>query len=186
MPTFISNTDFLKRYDWRWVAVNVLDGSTATTSATPPTLAQLQDDTSASGSVLKTLIDDASDMVLAAALIGARYSVDDVTTYGGNLLLRIVSGLTVGLILKRRNRATPDQESLSADYAEALEYLENLRQGDRIFYAVPNVPEAGLPATASMSPVVGINPPLITTCAGRYFGSGRPTPGGGCAGGCGT
>lgn len=184
MPSFVTNSRFCSRYDWRWIAKNLLDGPTAATSDPPPTLAELQGPTGA-GAVLALLIEDASDMVMGAAAIGNRYTLADLTTYGGTLLERITSDLTMGLVMKRRARPSDDSEALAKPYAEALDYLEKLRQGERIFYAVPGVPEAGLPEVASMAPVSGVNPPLVSQCAARYFGSGRPTSSGGCGGGCG-
>lgn len=180
MAAFITNADFFVRYDWRWVAKQVLDGTSASASAAPPGLAELQATGTPAGSVVYTLIQEASDLVLAAATIGGRYSPADVTTYGGTLLQRITADLTMGLILKRRATATADLEKLFKPYAEALEYLELLRRGERIFYAVPGVtPEAGIPGTATMIPQPGINCPLITTQASRYFGNG-PVNGTGC------
>src|SRR5262245_13698077 len=146
MPSFITNSQFLVRFDYRWVAKNVLDDGTA------PSLASLQDPLTSAGSVLASFIEESSDDVMAAAAIGKRYTLDDVTTYGGALLNRLTGDPTMCKILKRRGRATEDDKSLSQPYAEALQYLELLRRGERIFYAVPNVPEAGLPGTATMCP----------------------------------
>ena len=158
MPSFITPTDFLLRYDFRWVGKNITDNGIAADQGQ-----------CAASPVIAAFIQEASDMVMAAAAIGDRYSLDDITKYGGTLLTRIVSDLTMGLILKRRARALDDEKSLSGPYEEALEYLELLRRGERIFYAVPNVPEAGLPATATMLPTPGIQPPLISENT-RIFG----------------
>lgn len=160
MPSFITAAQFLTRYDYRWVGQNITDtGTPATESGV------------LASPVLAALIADASDDVMAAAAVGDRYSVDDLATYGGNLLVRIVADLTMGLILKRRARAVKDEKDLSGPYTEAMDKLEALRRGERIFYAVPGVPEAGLPGTASMLPIPGINPPNWTQQANRYFGS---------------
>lgn len=172
MPiSFLTNEQFLVRYDWRWVAKNVLDSQYGSGDASVATRADLLDDSSDAGSVLAALIEEASEVLMAAAAVGARYSVSDLTTYGGSLLLRIVSDLTLGLILKRRARAAEDVAKMAPSYAEALEYLEQLRRGERIFFAVPEVPEAGLPDTASMNPVPGVNPPTVTQMSQRYFGA---------------
>jgi hypothetical protein len=180
MAAFVTNEEFFVAYDWRWVAKQVLDGVSASSSAAPPGLAELQSTSTPAGSVVYTLIQQASDLVLAAATIGGRYSPDDVSAYGGTLLKRITCDLTMGLVLKRRAMAMADLEKLFKPYAEALEYLELLRRGERIFYAVPGVtPEAGIPSTASMLPQPGVNCPIITTQASRYFGNG-PVNGTGC------
>lgn len=168
MTPFLSNDDMLKRYDWRWIAKNVTDGTTLTNNVAA-TLAELQGATGG-GAVLTILITEASELLMGAAAVGARYTENDLRTYGGSLLTRIVADLTMGLILKRRARALTDEDELSKPYAEALAYLEQLRRGERIFWAVPNVPEAGLPESASMEPRVGIDPPTQSMMAGRYFG----------------
>ena len=162
--SFVTNTAFLTRYDYRWIAKNITDTGVAAS------LTALQNEATGPGLTLQTLIEEASEMVMAAAAVGARYSLADLTTYGGSLLVRIVCDLTMGLVLKRRGRPTEDAESLSQPYAEALEYLELLRRGERIFYAVPDVPEAGLPGTATMEPTPGVDPPSLTQEAVRYFG----------------
>ena len=169
MPiTFITNAQFLVRYDARWVGKNMLDDGTAASAA------DLADEGSVPGARLEQLIQEASELVMAAGAVGARYSVSDLVTYGGQLLVRIVSDLTVGLILKRRARALTDENQLSGPYAEAMGYLEQLRRGERIFWAVPDVPEAGLPGTGTMLPTPGFQPPLWTQYATRVFGNTQP------------
>jgi hypothetical protein len=179
MPSFMTNAQFLVRYDWRWVAKNLLDGPSAASSSTPPTLGALES-SSGAGAVLAVLIEEASELVMAAAAVGNRYTAADLTAYGGQLLLRVVADLTMGLVLKRRARATTDLEQQFQPYSEALDYLEQLRRGERIFYAVPDVPQAGVPSTATMVPTPGVNCPLITTQANRYFGFGPGANPGGC------
>lgn len=169
MPiTFITNAQFLVRYDRRWVGKNMLDDGTSATEA------DLLDTGTVAGGRLEQLIQEASELVMAAAAVGARYSVNDLVTYGGQLLVRIVSDLTVGLILKRRARALTDENELSGPYAEAMGYLEQLRRGERIFFAVPDVPEAGLPGEATMLPTPGFQPPMWTQYASRLFGNTQP------------
>lgn len=177
MTPFLTNTQFLDRVDWRWVAKNILDSATvSSSSATPPTYSELIDTGSTAGARLEQLITDASEKLMAAAAVGARYTEDDVRTHGGNLVLSIVSGLSVGPILQRRVRATSDESSLNLMYTEALDYIEQLRRGERIFFAVPNVPEAGLPGHPTMNPLPP-EPPTLAQQAGRYFGCPAAGPG---------
>lgn len=181
MPVYLINAQTLFAFqDWRWVAQQLLD----TNPGTVATLSDMLDPNTTAGARLQTLIGAASEMLLAAACGQARYSLQDIQTYGGSLRDMIVANLAVGPILSRRDRAADDEEKLSLSYKQALDYLEQLQKGERIFYAVPNVPEAGLAEAATMTPRPGIDPPLSTKCATRYFGSGRPTGSGGCAGGC--
>jgi hypothetical protein len=186
MDPFITNEEFLDRYDWRWVARNILDGDTVSGSATPPTLTQLLDPlTNDAGARLEQLIIDASEELMSGAAVGARYSEADLRRRpldsppyagGGNLLVSIVAGLTLGPLLERRGRAVTDQAALSAAYDRAKGRVEELRRGERIFWSVPLVPEAGLPATADMFPTPPLGPPSLSEQAGRYFGY----PAGGC------
>lgn len=177
MSVYLISADTLFNFcDWRVVAKNILD----TEPGSVATLAQLTNTSSAAGARLQTLIGSASEMLLAAACGQARYSLADIQTYGGGLRDMIVAWLTVGPILARRERPGDDEESLALSYKMAVNYLEQLQNGERIFYAVPNVPEAGLPATATMCPQPGFNPPTFVQKAGRYFGN----AGGGC-GSCG-
>ncbi len=176
MTPFITAEQLFQRFDWRWIAKNINDGTSASTSTAPPTLSQLTNTSSTPGQLLYQLMLDASEELMGAAAVGARYSEDDLRTYGGNLLISIVCGLAIGPILERRNRATSDVKELVASYDRATQRVEELRRGERIFFQVPNVPEAGLPGPTTMLPAPGM-PPEIAAQAGRYFGS----PGG-CAG----
>ncbi len=177
MVPFVTNTRFLIRHDWRWVAKNVLDGATAGTSATPPTLTELQDPSSAAGSVLYTLLQDASEELMSAAAVAARYTEQDIRTYGGSLVESIVSGLAVGPLLERRDRAAEDYAALSAAYDRAKERVEQLRRGERIFWAVPDVPEAGLPESVNQNGHLHGVPPPRSLQAVRYFGFPAGYPG---------
>jgi hypothetical protein len=161
MPSFITAAQLTSRYDWRWIAENIADDD-------EPAASQSAVEGSA---VVADAIEDASDLVMGASAIGSRYTEADLTAYGGRLLTRLVADLTMGLILKRRARAVEDWQKIAAPYAEAMDYLEQLRRGERVFWAVPDVPEAGLPRTASTLPLPGINPPTFVQCASRYFGS---------------
>lgn len=181
MVPFVTNAEFLVRHDWRWVAKNVLDGPTAGTSSPPPTLADLQDPSTAAGSVLYVLLQDASEELMSAAAVAARYSESDIRTYGGSLVKSIVSGLAVGPLLERRDRAAEDYAALSAAYDRARERVEELRRGERIFWAVPDVPEAGLPGTQTQNAYpFGLLPgqiPPTSAIAARYFGVPAGYPG---------
>lgn len=182
MVPFITNAQILDRVDARWIGDNILDDGTT------PSEGDLADTGTTAGARLEQLAVDASEELMGACAVAARYTEDDVRTYGGNLLLKIMAGLVVGGVLGRRVRAAADQEAFSPMYKASLDYLEQLRRGERIFFNVPDVPEAGLPGTASMTPVPGLDAqPLITCVAGRYMGDltiNRNWPFGGCGGGC--
>lgn len=177
MNPFATNSQMLDRYDARWLGKNLLDDGTAASAAT------LANAYTVAGGRLQTLLTDASEELMAAAAAGARYTEDDLRTYGGNLVVAIVCGLTLGLVVKRRGRALTDSKELSAAYDVAAEQVEQLRRGERIFFAVPDVPEAGLPESADMAPGP-LAPASWASQASRYFGfpagSDCPPPSGGC------
>lgn len=164
MVPFCTNAQFLERVDARWVGMNILDTGVRATAA------QLLDTDHAAGARLYTLLQDAAEELMSAAAVGARYTEADLRTYGGNLVVSINAGLAVGPILERRVRANPDTKSFSWVYDRAAARVEQLRKGERIFSAVPDVPAAGQPEVADTTPVVGIDPPDITQQSGRYFG----------------
>jgi hypothetical protein len=168
---FATNAQILDRFDGRWIGMNLLDTGASATVAnlldlTTPNVAATR---------LQSLIGDASEMLMSAAAVGARYAVADLTTYGGNLVVNITCGLAMGPILKRRSRPVTANKMISDAYNEAMQYIEQLRRGDRIFALVPNVPEAGLAYTSPMAGCVPYGGPDITGVSGRYFGV---TPGG--------
>ena len=170
MAPFCSNAAFLVRYDWRWVGKQILDNNSAATEVQ-----------CLSSPVVTAFLTEASEMVMSAAAVGDRYNTqknpslppiaNDLAVYGGTLLTRIVSDLTMGLILKRRARGAKDEEALGLPYVQALEYLEQMRQGERIFFMVPGVPEAGLPAHAPLSAPLGYHGPELISNNSRIFGS---------------
>lgn len=164
LTPFITNAQFLSRYDYRWVGMNLLDDDSDATEA------DLLSTSTVAGGRIQLFAFEASEMLMGACAVGARYSEDDVRTYGGYLKLRICADLMIAPVLKRRDRALTDESALSKAYDEALQYLEQLRRGERIFFQVPDVPEAGLPTTSDMGPIFGVDPPLITQEAIRYFG----------------
>lgn len=188
MDSFINATQLFDRVDWRYVAKNILDGTSASTSTAPPSLADLLNVSTVAGARLYQLMKDASEKLMGAAAIGARYTVDELIQYGGNLLVSTVAGLTVGPILSRRARAVSDEKALNAMYTEAVEYVEQLRRGERIFFQVPDVPQAGLPESANMAPGP-LSPPNLTAQASRFFGcpaANDGVQGNTSGGGCGT
>lgn len=188
MTPLITNAIFFDYCDHRWIAKNILDDNTAAT------LADMLDTNTTAGARLERLITAASEQLMSAASVAARYSEDDVRTYGGELSRMITAGLAIGPILDRRGRAVENYDKMSAQYNKATDYIEQLRRGERIFFAAPGVPEAGLPASADMAPDL-LNPPNIAAQAGRYFGCPAASDGyqsrfggGGCGGtgGCGN
>lgn len=156
--------------------MNLLDDGTS------PSLTDMLSPLTVAYGRIQNLIGDSSEMLLSAASVSARYSIQDLQTYGGNLLINITCGLAMGPILKRRSRPVTNNKMISDAYTEAMSYIEQLRRGDRIFAMVPNVPEAGLMQVANMTPCIPYCGVDITQVSQRYFGQGLLP---GSCGGCG-
>lgn len=170
MSVILTASEFFDYHDYRWVAKNMLDGSV-------PSLADMLDSNTDAGRRVGRFVNMAEDQLFAAAVAQDRYSVNDVVTYGGELAKWIVANIAVGPALARRDRATSDERALALAFQQAQAYLEDLRKGERIFYAVPGVPQAGIPEAATVRPRPGIDPQLVTQRAVRYFGFSGLQPG---------
>src|SRR5579859_2315948 len=132
MSTVISDTtayatsaDLTARYDVRDVCQWVSD-----------TTAPVSQGSLATNAVVTALLADASGMVEAALLAVDRYSATDLQnliTAGGNsanFLKRLVCDLAIGQLIERRPYLDRD---IPPAYLRALEWLEDLRNGKRIF-----------------------------------------------------
>ncbi len=114
-------------------------------------------------------------MIEAACLVTERYSVQDLQSLystGGNsasFLIRLTCDLAVGLLMERRpylEREPPPQ------FTRALEWLQQLREGERIF-AFAEASEAGDPQVAQQSQLDLQIANRATYQASRFFGPDR-------------
>lgn len=163
---FITAAQFLNRYDARRVGDLVGDTGTRVDAGT------LLTDTN-----LATILADASAFITAACRVSDRYSYDDLNNlattspYGPTayLLHRLTADLAMGLLLKRRAYAADDIAKQCPAYVEALQYIQLLREGERIF-DTDGQAEAGLPEHEQFNLNPVDSPPLSTQTAYRYFG----------------
>ena len=173
MFTFATNTQILAFFDWRWLYKNLVDLQQGQQYQDAAAYADISSQTGNLpynvGATLATLAAAASEELMSAAAVAARYSVSDLQTYGGMQAVEISAALTIARVMGRRIRATPQEKlyGARADWGESQ--IEALRRGERIFSLVPNVPEAGVPSTTAQW-VQGLSPPLLTWQAQRYFG----------------
>lgn len=168
MAQFATGADLATHYDRRRLG-QLLDDTGA---AVPPASV-------ADHPVVTAMLVAASDEVVAACGVGARYAESDLTALaaesggGGPLLRMLVCHLAYGLLINRRGLAADDQSRLTPMWKWSQDYLTLLRKGERVFGGVPDVPEAGLPDTFSMAPAQpGNQPPSIVQTAFRVFGTG--------------
>lgn len=132
------------------------------------------DDTRASEASLAThpvaleMLKRASGVIESACFVGERYSPDDLNALTGQsaaMLRGLCAELAFWYLRVRRN----PQSEMSQATAEALETIERLKGGDRVFGLVENQ-EAGLPETdfVTQAQIDTLN--LSTTIARRFFG----------------
>ena len=179
MSTTITDTtayaqpsDFLLRYDARdvvqWVSDQTAPVSQASLSTNPNLFAALT---------------DASGMIESALLAAGRYTVQDLqtlltvnagtttTTIGNSasFLIRLTCDLALGLLIERRPYLERD---MPQSYQRALDWLDRLRKGERVF-AFQQVVNAGNPMVTFQSQADLAARNLASYQAGRYFGFDR-------------
>lgn len=173
---------FLDFYDARTVGGRLLDNGRDATEA------DMLDSTSAAGRRLALMIGVGTGRVLAAVRVSNRYTRDDLQRIAdaadesGELLRSLIAHVTFGEILKRRALPAGKFEELAPHYAEAEAYLEQLREGNRIFDDVPKVPEAGLPGEIDTRSRPGRDEPSLVDnfrLFGNLYPSVRPGQSGG-------
>jgi phage gp36-like protein len=142
-----------------------------------------------SSSVLAELLRQATKIIDAACAVGDRYDPTELATLAsdvehGGLIRRLCADIAFGLLQQRRGYSLKEIQDLSSGYQLAMDMLEQLRMGERIFN-LDGVPEAGLPDVVRL----GVNSagPSVANCS-RFFGN-TPTTNrfgyGGLGGGCG-
>lgn len=118
--------------------------------------------------VLLAAIQRASGMVESAAVIGNRYLPSDLAALTGSaqqLLIGLVADLVIGILYKRR----PNKGDPPGSYKEALDMLQQLREGERIFPTQESA-DAGLPEHQIETPIDVENRNGLSVVAHRYFG----------------
>lgn len=161
--TYCTVAQFLIRVDARTVADLISDtGSRLDTSSLT------------SNTTLAALLKAASGEVEAAALVGERYTPDDLraiadaatATNATELLADVVAGLALWKVMRRRpdpNRPMPELTR------EALGFLEKLTGGERIFGTVEASRAGRLTSEVETATQVEARQGMVVIM-GRYFG----------------
>lgn len=121
MAAFLSNTNFLTRYDSRTIGDLVSDDGTRTSAGS------LANDAN-----LETALEDASGEILSAAMRGERYSEADLAGLTGNglaFLERLTADLAIYFLVLRRGKNLAEYPQAT----RARETLDLLEKGKRIF-----------------------------------------------------
>lgn len=170
---FLTAAQFVQRYDVRRVGDWLKDDNTRATAA------DIANPVTTAGAIVALALEEASELIVAAGAVGKRYTRADLAglvanttaTPSGYLLQRLTADLAFGLLVKRRALPHEETEALGPAYGEALAYLEALRRGDRIFFDVADVPEAGLPDHTDMhGPVPQFDCPRLMSSNVPFFG----------------
>ena len=155
---YCSPAEFIQRYDVRIVGDLLSDTGT-----------RLDQAAVIASTTLRTFLYDASGMVESACLVGEKYDPDDLNALLGaslQFLKRIVADLTFGLLRMRRGHK---EDTPMPGYDMALQWLERLRLGERIFGLQENM-DAGKPDNVQVTEAVLARLNLSTYQAHRYFG----------------
>lgn len=162
--SYADGNDFLERYDARRLADLVADDGIRVTTGI-----------SANANLLTSLY-DATAEINSAVLIGKRYTTDDLRTKltdtGYYLLKRLTCDLAYGYLVARRGLAASDTNVLGPRIQIALQQLEMLKSGTKIFDKLTDdIPEAGLATTVN---ALNANTSLVNNSL-TYFGYGPLT-----------
>lgn len=115
--------DLLNRYDARRVADLVSDAGSRTLAPQ-------------SSPVVAACLDDASGQVDAACRVAQRYTAAELSGLTGNaqaMLVRLVCDLAYGMLVARRGYTANDAAVMAPREKFALDMLEALRRGERLF-----------------------------------------------------
>src|SRR5688572_11874066 len=151
--------EFLDRYDRRIIADWLSD-----------TGVKLTTDALNSSTRLTEILQDASGLVESACLVGEKYRPEDLAALTGNskrFLMRLVADLAIGMI--RGRRGYNEEEGVMPQHKAALEMLENIRNGERIF-GLAEVMTAGNPTSEFITEQDLEQTNLSTFQARRFFG----------------
>lgn len=103
--------------------------------------------------VLAACLDDASGHIDSACRVGGRYATSELTAmtgYGASLLVRLTCDIAYGLLVARRGYSATDQQAMAPNYKPALDMLELVRKGERVFDVFNGGdPDEGSPTTLS-------------------------------------
>lgn len=151
MPSYATPADVIASCDYRILSDRLSDTGTPVCTVT-----QIKNGTCpvilATNPNLLNLIAKASGMVLTACRVANRYFQSDLDAIYADpsrspQLIDVVVNLTIGLVASRRGYAQREVGALAPRYAEALEFLEMLKRGDRVFDDAPpdgtDAPTAG-------------------------------------------
>ncbi len=140
LTTYLPAAEFLKRCDHRTTGDLCSDADSRVSAAN-----LLTNDN------LTAALQDASGLVESAALVGGRYTPDDINALAGNglrYLYRLITIITRAFLVDRRPTIGVP---MPVGFDWAMNQLQLLREGQRIF-SFSETADAGLPAHHEMTP----------------------------------
>jgi phage gp36-like protein len=89
------------------------------------------------GGVLDALLEDATGVIQSAVYQGRTYTSDQMATLTASpLLIRLVCDIAIKMLFARRARDMPS--AVQQNYDEAMDILDEIRKGVRVFDSVQN------------------------------------------------
>lgn len=167
LTPYATPADMLVYYDIRPIADLCSDNNTRL-GTTPPN-PNPDHAIVAASPILAQMLLVASGMVEAALLRADRYGVADLQALDGAsqaFLIKLVCDLTMGELYRRR----PDKGMPPPFYTAALEWLEHIASGDRVF-AFAETEAAGLPLGVVDSQQTLWQRGMMAQRAARYYGN---------------
>lgn len=145
MASFLTPDQFILRYDARVIRQRLSDTGTPVTDLT-------------SNETLLSILGEATEMILSAALQGEEYSEADLqeladSTTAGFLVRRLTADLAMGLLTARRCTSADELNKMCPQWQFANAQLQQIRDGFYLFPRLDGEPNAnaGLPRTADLT-----------------------------------
>lgn len=165
---YASGTDLVEARDWRAVGDLIKDDNTRPASSGAVAVA----------TIVTTALKNASGQIEMAATAGARYQPEDLSalaagsTVGGAALKGLTCDLAFWWLSKRRKPGARPEDV--AGVPEALDCLDRLRNGERIF-PFTETQEAGLADVVALEEGLDVREAAepLSERASRFFGSRR-------------
>ncbi len=152
-----SISDMQTRYDVRTLAQLVSDDDTAGTLA--------------GNAILNAMLEDATGFIQSAIYQGQSYTTTQMATIisdGSPLLKRLVCDIAIKHLFARRARDMPGV--VQSQYDDAMDMVDELRKGTRVFDAVQNA-DAQLPEAYAVP--VRLRPSNLPISSSALYPAGR-------------
>lgn len=163
MPSYATTADVTSRYDIRRLSQFLSDTGTPVCTTAEINAGTCANTIMPANANLLKLIKDASNKVLMSCRVANRYLQSDLDAVYADSdrresIVRLVCDLVWGYVMIRRGLGMREVFNLAPNYKDALETLEMLKRGDRVFDDSPpdgtDAPNAGAEVDVVSAPGV--------------------------------